>query len=63
MPRASKVAQHTIQAIQMKFPGSELVEISLDQAKDGYHLAIIDNENCLARVGIVAVDYSEETLH
>lgn len=63
--KASKIAQHTIQAIQSKFPGTELVDIGLEQAEDGYHLAILDKkgQSCLVRVGIVAIDYSNETLH
>lgn len=64
LPRASKVAKHTIQAIQTKFPGSELVDIGLEQARDGYHLSIRDDTGKgLAKVGIVAIDYSDETLH
>lgn len=64
LTKANQIAKNTIEAIQGKFPGSELIEISLDQAQDGYHLIVVDEGGqSLARVGISAIDYSNETLH
>lgn len=61
---AEEIAKHTIQQIQTKFPDMSIVEIELDQASDGYHLLVVDEEGGkVAKVGVTYTDYTNETIH
>jgi hypothetical protein len=61
---ASEIAQHTIEKIHTKFPDMSIIELDLEQALDGYHLLVVDEEGGkVAKVGVTYTDYSEETIH
>lgn len=61
---AEEIAQHTIHRIHTKFPEMNIIEIDLEQATDGYHLLVVDDEGGkVAKVGVTYTDYSEETIH
>ena len=61
---ATEIAQHTIEKIHTKFPDMSIIEIDLEQAFDGYHLLVVDEEGGkVAKVGVTYTDYSKETIH
>lgn len=61
---ADEIARHTSKQIQSMFPGTTLVELPLDQAADGYHLLVVsEGGKKVAKVGVVAEDYSRATIH
>ena len=61
---AEDIAQHTIRQIQSKFPDMSIIELDLEQAADGYHLLVVDEEGGkVAKVGVTYTDYSDETIH
>lgn len=61
---AEDIAKHTIRKIQTKFPEMSIIELDLDQAADGYHLLVVDEEGGkVAKVGVTYTDYSDETIH
>jgi hypothetical protein len=61
---AEEIAKHTIQQIQTKFPDMSIIELELEQASDGYHLLVVDDDGGkVAKVGVTYTDYSDETIH
>lgn len=61
---AEEIAKNTIQQIHTKFPDMNIIELDLEQAADGYHLLVVDEEGGkVAKVGVTYTDYSEETIH
>jgi len=61
---AEQIAKHTIQSIHTKFPEMSIIELDLDQAADGYHLLVVDEDGGkIVKVGVSFSDYSEETIH
>jgi hypothetical protein len=61
---AEEIAKHTIKKIQTKFPDMSIIELELEQAEDGYHLLVVDEEGGkVAKVGVTYTDYSNETIH
>lgn len=61
---AEEIAKNTIQKIQTKFPDMSIIELDLEQAPDGYHLLVVDEEGGkVAKVGVTYTDYSGETIH
>lgn len=62
--KAGDIAKHAIHKIHGKFPGTEVIELDLDQALDGYHLLVVgDDGGPVARVGVTYTDYTNETIH
>ena len=63
-PRATEAARNTITRLHEMFPEMQLVELSLDEALDGYHLMVVDEDGTkVVKVGITMTDYSNETIH
>lgn len=61
---AEEIAKHTIRQIHTKFPEMGIIELELEQASDGYHLLVVDDEGGkVVKVGVTYNDYSEETIH
>lgn len=61
---AEEIAKNTIQKIHTKFPDMNIIELDLEQALDGYHLLVVDEEGGkVAKVGVTYTDYTEETIH
>lgn len=61
---AEEIAKNTIQQIQTKFPNMNIIELDLEQALDGYHLLVVDEEGGkVVKVGVTYTDYSLETIH
>ena len=61
---AEEIAKNTIQKIHTKFPDMNINELDLEQAADGYHLLVVDEEGGkVAKVGVTFTDYSKETIH
>ena len=61
---AEDIAKHTINQIHTKFPKMNVIELDLEQAADGYHLLVVDEEGGkVAKVGVTYTDYSDETIH
>lgn len=61
---AEEIAKHTIHQIHSKFPDMSIVELDLEQASDGYHLLVVDDDGAkVVKVGVTYTDYSEETIH
>ncbi len=62
--RADEIANHAIEQIHTKFPGTSLVKLELDEADDGYHLLVVDDDGGkVAKVGVSYTDYTDETIH
>ena len=62
--KAEEIAKHTIHKIHTKFPDMSIIELDLEQAADGYHLLVVDDDGAkVVKVGVTYTDYSEETIH
>ena len=62
--KAEQIAHHTIHKIHTKFPTMNVIELELDQAPDGYHLLVVNDEGGkVAKVGLTCTDYTNETIH
>lgn len=63
-PQAEEVVEQMLDNICGKFPGSMVTELTLDQQSDEYHLCIRDGSGGeIAKVGIIAIDYSDVMIH
>ncbi len=61
---ADEMAKDTIEKIQSKFPGSSVKQLEPEEQEDEYHLWISNDEgDHIAKVGVIAIDYSEATIH
>lgn len=65
--QAQGVVEEMLDSICNKFPGSMITELNLnhlDHQLDEYHLCIKDESGEeIAKLGIIAVDYSSVTIH
>ena len=62
--QAQGVVEEMLDNICNKFPGSMITELNLDHQSDEYHLCIRDESGEeIAKLGIIAVDYSSVTIH
>jgi len=62
--QAQEVVEEMLSNICNKFPGSMVTEVTLDHQSDEYHLCIRDESGEeIAKLGIIAFDYSSATIH
>jgi hypothetical protein len=65
MKEASGVAKKITDKFLSTVPDANLVELKPDQQTDEYHIFVVDvtNNVVVAKIGIVATDYTNVTLH
>lgn len=63
-PAAMDVADEYAAEIQKLFRGSSIFKIEPEMMEDEFHLIVVDKTNIpIAKIGVVALDYRESTLH
>lgn len=66
-PQAEEIIDQMLNNICGKFPGSMVMELEfgeLEQQEDEYYLCITDEAGEeIAKLGIIAIDYSDVTIH
>lgn len=61
---ADEMVKDTIEQIHLKFPGSSIKELEPEDQEDEYHIYVHStNGDAIAKVGVIAIDYTNATIH
>ena len=61
---ADEIAQEQVERIHSKFPGSNVKELEPEEQKDEYNVWVANPDGIpIAKIGVIATDYSEATIH
>lgn len=61
---AEEVVSEMTTKIHSKFPDSKIKDIEPEEQEDEYHVWVSNEEGeAIAKLGVVAIDYSEATIH
>lgn len=61
---AEELAKDTTNSIHTQFPGSIVKEVEPEDQEDEYHITVYHEEGTtIARVGVIAIDYTDATIH
>lgn len=64
LDEADEMSDDMTTKIHDKFPGSEIRKLEPEEQEDEYSILVINKDGLpIARLGIVATDYSEATIH
>ncbi len=61
---ADELASNTVTVIHNRFPGSIVRQLEPEDQEDEYHVLVYHEKGSeIAKIGVIAIDYSDVTIH